>query len=460
MKKIIFSVFGIFMVLCGSSQTLTVKITQPSQNTIQLMDHFGERTRLVDSASINAQGVYVFNIGKSWKPGLYTLKLGKDLKAQFYGGEESEIDIIINGKESIRIITDLSAPIDSLEISESEENKVYYNYIKRDKFISNQLGVLNELPNYFPEKDPFFQPVLKRYSVLQRDYRAEVDGILEKNQSKLAAHYIKTLRYPFMPFNLPVQDRLTYMKLHWFDEVNFADTTLIQTNLLTKKAWGYIQLYRDQSLNKAHQEPLFAAAADTVISKCLVNETMAMFMRNQLVKLFEMLGMEKAVNHIAERYATIGSCTDHEGDALKKRLEGSQKLAIGKIAPEIIGTTIDGKLFDASSIKAEKTLLVFWASWCPHCKQEMPELKKTYENQKPGTFEVVAVSIDTNANELKAFLKEKQLPWNTLFDGKSWFGAMPVAYHLYATPAFYVLDRNRKIVGKGGSLEDVLEYLR
>jgi thiol-disulfide isomerase/thioredoxin len=183
-------------------------------------------------------------------------------------------------------------------------------------------------------------------------------------------------------------------------------------------------------------------------------------MRNQLVKLFEMLGMEKAVNHLAERYATIGSCTDHEGDALKKRLEGSQKLAVGKIAPEIIGTTVDGKFFDASTLQTEKTLLVFWASWCPHCKQEMPELKKSYSAQKLGSFSVVAVSIDTNANELKTYLKENQLPWTTLYDGKSWFGTLPVAYHLYATPAFYVLDKNRNIVGKGGSLEDVLEYLR
>lgn len=444
----------------GMNQTLRIKINQPSQNSIQLFDHYGERTRLVDSAFINGNGEYVFSIKSNWKPGLYTLKLGKDLKAQFYGGEEAELDIIISGKEDISLVTTLSAPLDSIEILQSLENKVYFQYQKRDKFISNQLGVLNELPNYFPEKDPFFVPVQKRYNVLQKEYRKEIDALLIKQSNELASRYIRVLRYPFMPFNLPVQDRLAYMKAHWFDEVNFSDTSLIQTNLLTKKAWGYIQLYRDQTLNKFQQEPLFAAAADTVISKCLVNETMAIFMRNQLVKLFEMLSMEKAVNHLAERYATIGSCTDHEGDALKKRLEGSKKLAIGNMAPEIIGTTLDGKFFDASTIKAEKTLLVFWASWCPHCKQEMPELKKMYEAQKPGTFEVVAFSIDTNSNELKSYIKEKQLPWTTLYDGKSWFGALPVAYHLYATPVFFVLDRNRKIIGKGGSLEEVTEYLR
>ena len=340
MKNIGLTLALFFFYIVGTSQTIRVKITQPSQNTIQLLDHFGERTRLIDSATINNQGEYEFKIGKNWKPGLYTLKLGKDLKAQFYGGEEAELDVIINGKENIRLKTALIAPIDSLEVLESQENLVYYQYIKRDKFISNQLGVLNELPNYFPEKDPFFLPVQKRYIALQKEYRSEVDALLLKHSSLLASRFIKTLRYPFMPFNLPVQDRLGYMKAHWFDEVNFADTTLIQTNLLTKKAWGYIQLYRDQSLNKTQQEPLFAAAADTVIAKCLMNETMAVFMRNQLVKLFEMLGMENAVNHLAERYASIGSCTDHEGDALKKRLEGSKKLAVGNVAPKNIVPTL------------------------------------------------------------------------------------------------------------------------
>ncbi|MFY8132344.1 MAG: hypothetical protein ACOVOL_03845, partial [Bacteroidia bacterium] len=289
MKNIALSFFLLTFPFFGISQTLRIKITQPSQNSIQLFDHYGERTRLVDSAFINSKGEYEFTMKSNWKPGLYTLKLGKDLKAQFYGGEEAELDIIISGKENISLITSLTAPVDSIEILQSEENKVYFQYQKRDKFISNQLGVLNELPNYFPEKDPFFAPVQKRYIALQKEYRSEVDALLLKNASTLASRYIKTLRYPFMPFNLPVQDRLGYMKAHWFDEVNFTDTSLITTNLLTKKAWGYIQLYRDQSLNKAQQEPLFAAAADTVISKCLINETMAIFMRNQLVKLFEML---------------------------------------------------------------------------------------------------------------------------------------------------------------------------
>ena len=150
MKNIGLTLALVFFFFVGTSQTIRVKITQPSQNTIQLMDHFGERTRLIDSATLNSQGEYEFKISKLWKPGLYTLKLGKDLKAQFYGGEEAELDVIINGKENIRLKTALIAPIDSLEVLESQENLVYYQYIKRDKFISNQLGVLNELPNYFP----------------------------------------------------------------------------------------------------------------------------------------------------------------------------------------------------------------------------------------------------------------------------------------------------------------------
>jgi len=454
---LLFSLMLVF--LRPTANVLRVKITQPSQNYIYLMDHFGERTRLVDSAILNQQGEYVFQLKNGIKPGLYTLKLGKDLKAQFYGGEEAELDVVINSKENIVLQTSLNAPIDSIQIIESEENKLFFQFLKRDKLIANQLGVLNELPNYFPEKDPFFSPIQKRYQALQKSYRLEIEKLLNQHSSLLAAHYIRALRFPFMPFNLPMNERLSYMKAHWFDEVDFMDTSLIATNLLTKKAWGYIQLYRDQSLNKSQQEPIFAMAADSIISRCLVSETMAVFMRNQLVKLFEMLSMEQAVQHLAERYSSIGSCTDHEGNALKKRLEGSRKLAVGNTAPEFSGTTLDGKFFSSSAISKEKVVFVFWASWCPHCQQEMPELKKKYLSQKNGSWEVVTVSLDSNEVELKQFVQKHSLPWPTLFDGKSWFGSIPETYHLYATPAFFVLDRNLKILGKGGSLEEVLEFL-
>jgi hypothetical protein len=350
MNKTFFAIASILWFTTGYSQTLSVHLSAPSQPVIYLMDHYGERTKVVDSASLNNQGNYIFQLQKVKKPGLYTLKLGKDIKAQFYGGEESELDVIISGKENIRLSTSLSATIDSLVVLESKENVSYYDFQKRDKYISNQLGVLNELPNYFPSGDPFFSSIKKRYDVLQKSYHLETNKWIASHQDLLASHYVRANRFPEMPFNLPINNRIQYMKQHWFDEVDLTDTALISTNILTKKAWGYIQLYRDQSLSKSQQEMKFAEASDSIIHYCLSNEQMALFMRNQLVKLFEMLNMDQAINQIAERYASIGTCTDHEGDALKKRLEGSKKLSIGSIAPEIKGTTVDGKVYDLSLI--------------------------------------------------------------------------------------------------------------
>src|SRR5437016_1290872 len=55
-------------------------------------------------------------------------------------------------------------------------------------------------------------------------------------------------------------------------------------------------------------------------------------------------------------------------------------------------TLFDGTRFDPKTIEGKPTLVYFWASWCPRCRNEMKSLEKHYQSYKERGFTIVAVN--------------------------------------------------------------------
>jgi thiol-disulfide isomerase/thioredoxin len=111
-------------------------------------------------------------------------------------------------------------------------------------------------------------------------------------------------------------------------------------------------------------------------------------------------------------------------------------------------------------VGAEYTLVVFYATTCPHCMSMMPRLKELYEQQKPRRFEVVAVSIDTSRTEWNKFLKEEKLSWINVSDLKGFGGKPADDFNIYATPTMFLLDKGKTILSKPISLMELEQSLR
>jgi thiol-disulfide isomerase/thioredoxin len=120
-------------------------------------------------------------------------------------------------------------------------------------------------------------------------------------------------------------------------------------------------------------------------------------------------------------------------------------------APDVTFTTLQGEKISMASLKGKVVLVNFWATDCPGCIKEMPDLMNTYTQYKPKGFEVIAVAMpyDPPAQVLN-YSQQKALPFPVMHDGLS---EMVQAFGgVNLTPTTYLYDKQghrlQRIIGE------------
>jgi cytochrome c biogenesis protein CcmG, thiol:disulfide interchange protein DsbE len=71
---------------------------------------------------------------------------------------------------------------------------------------------------------------------------------------------------------------------------------------------------------------------------------------------------------------------------------------IGKAAPELVVTELDGQTFDLAKLRGKVVLVNYWATWCAPCRKDMPKLDALYRHYRDQNLEVIGISIDRDSD--------------------------------------------------------------
>jgi thiol-disulfide isomerase/thioredoxin len=447
MKKIVLSIILLLSVNFSLTQTVTLRIVDLVENKAALFTLSGEKISLVDSVNANSEGNFKFGLD-SKQSGIYRLTINNNTWLDF-----------IHDNEDIELETASNNIVDSLKVIKSESNKIYYEFIKLNKDYKTKTELLQLILARYPKEDDYYQATKEKLIQVQEDYLYFVNVKALANPNSFIARYVRSAQLPVVETNIPFEEQLTYLKTHSLDNVNFNDDGLIYSDAFTNKTIEYLTYYRNPQLPLDLLEKEFMSAIDTILGKAKVNEIVYTHIVEYLLDGFKKFGFNNVINYIVEDYVIKDDlCLDEKlTTTLDRRIQQARNFKIGTVVPNIILTDSSGLMIELNKINADKTLIIFYASWCPHCQKLLPEIYDLYKNQKEKKFEVIAVSIDTVRTDWLDFVRTNNLNWLNVSDLKGWNGEAVTDYYIYATPTIFLIDRERKLIALPKNIEEIVK---
>jgi len=415
---------------------------------IMLVQAAGSRHHMIDSTHLDENGSFKFILPPDLTPGSY----------QLFTASGISLDLILN-YEHIRLIALHDGYNQQVQIVESAENMIYYDFINLKEQNLVKLDILSTVTDYYPKDDDFYQQAIDEVNELRDEIDETATELINNNPMMLASHFIKVQNPVFANITLTKEAQKQYLKRHYFDHVDFNDTVLLNSQQLNSKIINYLGLYQDEEVDKETFERNLLAGVDTVLQKAAVNQSMYTYVVDFLIGGFEAIGFEKGLTHIARNNQLDELCVNTaRQQALQHKIELINRLAIGKKAPDFETTDMEGNPVSLHDISSPKTLLFFWASWCPHCKNMISELNSIY-NTTDNDVRVIGISIDTSLTDLKAVISEYKIDWPVVAELDGWEGSLPNQYGLVATPTIFLLDQDHTILAKPANQKDLIESL-
>jgi thiol-disulfide isomerase/thioredoxin len=379
------------------------------------------------------------------EPGIY--------RFQYSQTSNDYVDLIINGKEKeIEFSIDLlSIENKSPQFTKSIENIIWYGYLAQSQKQLQKIELLSKFLGSYPSvTDKIVEQVSQALSIEKVNYVKQKNLFLNQNATTWAALIIKNKPYYFNnskeDWRIQNLEKLTY----YWDKINTTNPKLINTPLYTELILEYLKYYMNPEMNFSEEEMNegFKKSVDTIMVKFSGNKETEKFALKYLQLGFKEIDKSEVLQYIDQKYQTLAlQCQDdEEKSAFENRMASYDAMKPGNQTPDILFDN-NTSLYD---IKSEKCLLVFWASWCPHCIEEMPKVNEWVKEHRET--KVIAISLDDSKSEYD--LAIKQLPnLSHHTDLKKWDGKAATDYFVYGTPTFILLDKDKKILKKASSFE-------
>ena len=119
----------------------------------------------------------------------------------------------------------------------------------------------------------------------------------------------------------------------------------------------------------------------------------------------------------------------------------------GSEAPDFKMKTVDGKTFKLSKLRGKYVVLDFWASWCPDCRRDIPEMLRMYDHFHGKGVEFVGVSFDTDAQNWKKALLKYGIRWTQVSELVKFHDAqISKTYGVKWIPSMVLIDPKGQVV--------------
>lgn len=419
-----------------------------------------------DSAVVNSKGVAIFQKKEKIPPGVYSI---------VFPGKNKFYDFLVDKGQNITIKADTTDLINKTTVEGSNENILFQQY---QKFAAAKGALMQK------EMEAFKSSPSKRDSALHEKKYNELNGelnnfrgeIIAKNPGSMLAAILTSMKEPKGLNTHPVTrqdsiDNYQYYKKHYWDGITFMDDRIIRTPFFLPKVERYFREIVSPAPDSTIKD------ADYLLLLARSSPEMFKFLLNWLTDEYfnpKYMGQDAVFVHLFEKYHSKGVSSwlnEKQLTAISNRAYMVMSNLIGEPAANLEMVDSAGVFSPLYNINANYTVIVFWDPTCGHCRVEVPRLDSMYEAKwKKEGVKIYAVLAETHEKEKwTEFIREHHLrDWTNVYETDEQKKAKEDAkkpsykqlYDVIQTPTLYLLDKDKRIIAKKLTLEQMDDVLQ
>jgi len=446
--------------------SITLRAPQYKSGIGYLTYRMGKNLNVADSAAVSNKGVAIFKGKQKLPGGIYVV---------VFPGKRLSLDFLLDKAQVVTINVDTTDLLNKTTVVGSPENDLYVTY---QKYVAVKGKQLQDARTAYmaattPQDSAKHEADYSRYNKELNNYRANL--IKTKPKSMLAV-LLNAMQEPEVPIKKPMNQldsntNYYYYKAHYWDGVSFMDERVIRTPFFLPRLERY---YRDVMVQAADS---IIRDADYKLLLARSSPEMYKFLLNWLTDEYinpKYMGQDAIFVHLFEKYHSQGLSkwlNEKQMEAISRRAYMLMANLIGEKAANLEMVDSTGKLLPLYEVQADYTVVCFWDATCGHCKEEIPKIDSVYRaSWKQHNVKIYAMLTENSVKEWVNYIKEHDLKdgWIHVHQTKEMADADAAAqrpgfrqlYDVTITPKLYLLDKDKRIIGKNLGWQQLNELLQ
>jgi thiol-disulfide isomerase/thioredoxin len=450
-NRILIILINLIVVASVNAQTITGNLSLLANQPIKLEGFNGLKTYPISKSTFDEKGNFKLNYSKA------DYGVGYLMSA-----DEKPLFVMLSG-EDIEIIGETLSYTETIQITKGQENKWFEQYAiehpRREQALSAwiYLEKMYTLDSLFSVQE---RPAHSIQTEKQRIKNEDAAFLAKLPKDSYVSWFLPTRKLvssvstvaQYRPEEIPAT-------IAAFRKIDYTDKRLYKSGLFKDAIESHFWLLENSGkpLDSVFIE--MRNSIDAMMIHLVKDDKILNEVTNYLFDLLERHSLFDASEYLALKVLNETSCTIDSD--LAKQLESYRAMKKGNIAPDILfkgnfsapGYEQNKAPNKLSEIKNNYTVIVFGASWCPKCTEELPEIGKLYPKWKTNGVEVVFVSLDEEKKTYRNFVKD--FPFISTCDFKKWESPIVNDYYVFGTPTMYLLDNKREILLRPNSVKQM-----
>ena len=147
-------------------------------------------------------------------------------------------------------------------------------------------------------------------------------------------------------------------------------------------------------------------------------------------------------------YSGTNAARHGQGALRRLGLTGQQIALAGK-------SLVGGRPLSLASYRGKVTAVIFWATWCKPCTEDLPQIQKLYKTYQRDGFEVVGVNLDSPGADIAGYIKNFRVSWPHIHEEGGLESRPATEYGIISLPTMFLVDRSGRVVKNGATVDDL-----